>query len=98
MSGRFEPTTGSVAWHRIAAVNASKVERDGDLQSLKQFIADIAVGQVDEDDIDANPGLIKAFRLAQLQVQYVLHCQQVRLARCTVVGWLRLIYHFDHLI
>lgn len=75
---RFEPTTGSVAWHRIAAVNASKVERDGDLQTLKQFIADVAVGEVDGDDIDANPGLIKAFQLAQLQVQYVLHCQQVR--------------------
>lgn len=69
-----------MAWHRIAAVNASKVERDGDLQTLKQFIADVAVGQVNEDDIDANAGLIKAFRLAQLQVQYVLHCQQVRSA------------------
>lgn len=59
-------------------MNASKVERDGDLQTLKQFIADVAVGEVDGDDIDANPGLIKAFQLAQLQVQYVLHCQQVR--------------------
>lgn len=75
--GRFEPTTGSVAWHRIAAVNVSKVEREGDLQTLKQFLPEVAVGDVDGHDIDANPGLLNAFRLAQLQAQYVLHCQQV---------------------
>lgn len=35
------------------------------------------MAQVDEDDFDANPGLVNAFRLAQLQTQYVLHCSQV---------------------
>lgn len=74
---RFEPTTGSMEWHRIASVNVSKIEREGDLQTLKQFLPDIAVGDIDEHDIDANPGLMNAFRLAQLQTQYVLHCQQV---------------------
>lgn len=73
---RFEPTTGSVAWQRVAAVNVSKVEREGDLRTLKQFLAEVAVGRVDMEDIDANPGLKNAFRLAQLQTQYVVHCQQ----------------------
>lgn len=40
--------------------------------------------QVDADDFDANPGLVNAFRLAQLQVQYVLHCSQV--IGCVLVG------------
>lgn len=35
------------------------------------------MAQVDEDDFNANPGLVNAFRLAQLQTQYVLHCSQV---------------------
>lgn len=76
--GRFEPTTGRVNWPRIAAASISKIERGGDLQTLGQFLPDVAVGRVDAEDIDAtNPGLINAFRLAQLQTQYVLHCQQV---------------------
>lgn len=74
---RFEPTTGSVNWGRVAAVNVSKLERKGDLQTLKQFLPDVAVGKIDGDDIDASPGLINAFRLAQLQAQYVLSCHQV---------------------
>lgn len=88
---RFEPTTGTMEWHRIAAVNVSKLEREGDLQTLKQFLPDIAVGNVDEHDGDASPGLVNAFRLAQLQAQYVLHCQQVILfgvVRCCLsAGW-----------
>lgn len=64
-------------WQRIASVNVAKVDREGDLQTLKQFLPEIAVGKLDEDDIDANPGLANAFRLAQLQAQYLLHCQQV---------------------
>ncbi|CBJ27361.1 similar to DAZ interacting protein 1-like isoform 1 [Ectocarpus siliculosus] len=75
---KFEPTTGSVDWHRVATVNVSKIEREGDLQTLRQFLPDVAVGKVDDDDnFDTNPGLLNAFRLAQLQAQYVLHCQQV---------------------
>ncbi|CAM9273195.1 unnamed protein product [Ectocarpus sp. 12 AP-2014] len=75
---KFEPTTGSVDWHRVATANVSKIEREGDLQTLRQFLPDVAVGKVDDDDnFDTNPGLLNAFRLAQLQAQYVLHCQQV---------------------
>lgn len=76
---RFEPTTGGMDWQRIAAVNVAKVEREGDLQTLKQFLPEVAVGRVEADKIDANPGLINAFHLAQLQAQYVLHCEQVKL-------------------
>ncbi|CAN0429888.1 unnamed protein product, partial [Ectocarpus sp. 13 AM-2016] len=77
-SHRFEPTTGSVDWHRVATAKVSKIEREGDLQTLRQFLPDVAVGKVDDDDnFDTNPGLLNAFRLAQLQAQYVLHCQQV---------------------
>ena len=137
-AARFEPTTGHVEWQRVASVDVSKVEREGDLQTLRQFLPEVAVGmvrgkfvalekgtpsnhydaafsasftpcmcrslrlvpesahggalghfrsssastltclaQVDEDDFDANPGLVNAFRLAQLQTQYVLHCSQV---------------------
>ncbi|CAM9430697.1 unnamed protein product, partial [Hapterophycus canaliculatus] len=43
---------------------------------------EIAVGKLDTDDIDANPGLVNAFRLAQLQSQYLLHCQQVLQREC----------------
>ncbi|CAM9312270.1 unnamed protein product [Ectocarpus fasciculatus] len=75
---KFEPTTGGVDWHRVATVDVSKVEREGDLQTLRQFLPDLAVGKVDDDDsFDTNPGLLDAFRLAQLQAQYLLHCQQV---------------------
>ncbi|CAM9466621.1 unnamed protein product [Ectocarpus sp. 12 AP-2014] len=75
---KFEPTTGSVDWHRVATANVCKIEREGDLQTLRQFLPDVAVGKVDDDDnFDTNPGLLNAFRLAQLQAQYVLHCQQV---------------------
>eukprot|EP00903_Cladosiphon_okamuranus_P020682 g18991.t1 len=79
---KFEPTTGNVEWQRIASVNVSKVEREGDLQTLRQFLPDVAVGMVDEDDFDANPGLVNAFRLAQLQTQYVLHCSQLLQRQC----------------
>lgn len=81
--GRFEPSTGAVSWPRVAAANVNKIEREGDLQSLRQFLPDVAVGRVDEEDVDTHPGLLKAFRLAQLQAQYLLHCQQVRYIRKT---------------
>ncbi|CAM9229269.1 unnamed protein product [Ectocarpus sp. 4 AP-2014] len=75
---KFERTTGSVDWHRVASANVSKIEREGDLQTLRQFLPDVAVGKVDNDEnFDTDPGLLNAFRLAQLQAQYVLHCQQV---------------------
>ncbi|CAM9726830.1 unnamed protein product, partial [Sphacelaria rigidula] len=74
---RFEPSTGALSWPRIAAANVTKIEREGDLQSLRQFLPDVAVGRVDAEDVDTHPGLLKAFRLAQLQAQYLLHCQQV---------------------
>lgn len=61
-------------------MNVAKVEREGDLQTLTQFLPEVAVGRVEMDEIDANPGLMKAFHLAQLQAQYVLHCEQVKLA------------------
>ena len=41
---------------------------------------------MDEDDFDANPGLVNAFRLAQLQTQYVLHCSQVMLDFIDFIG------------
>lgn len=80
---RFEPSTGALSWPRIAAANVTKIEREGDLQSLRQFLPDVAVGRVDAEDVDTHPGLLKAFRLAQLQAQYLLHCQQVRFTRKT---------------
>ena len=43
---RFEPTTGDVEWHRVASVNVSKLESEGDVQTLKQFLPEIAVGKV----------------------------------------------------
>lgn len=47
-AARFEPTTGSIEWHRLASVNVPKVEREGDLQKLKQFLPEVAVGMVRE--------------------------------------------------
>lgn len=79
---RFEPTTGNIDWLRVAAANVSKIERDGDLKTLQKFLPDTAVGRVDEAQIEATPTFINAFRMSQLQVQYILHCHQVHGASC----------------
>lgn len=87
-ANRFEPRTGQVDWTRVASVGVSRIEKEGDLAALRRFLPDVAVGRVDEDEVDAHPAMLKAFHLMQLQTQYILHCDQVRRASKQVLAGL----------
>ncbi|KAG5193141.1 hypothetical protein JKP88DRAFT_272447 [Tribonema minus] len=73
----FEPRCGPVEWGRVAACNVARVRRSGDLHTLRTFLPEVAVGAAGSADLDVAPGHARAFELAQLSTQYLLHCGEV---------------------
>ncbi|XP_021251711.1 zinc finger protein DZIP1L isoform X7 [Numida meleagris] len=78
---RFQPRHVSVDWHRLGAVDVEQVAQEGDVAALQEHITDITFCNLAGEKCPhcrqpADPMLLKVLRLAQLSIEYLLHCQQ----------------------
>ncbi|KAJ1447113.1 hypothetical protein M885DRAFT_543963 [Pelagophyceae sp. CCMP2097] len=72
----FEAPTAQIDWRKISNTNVAQLQRLGDVSALREFLADVVVGDADDGYAahDA-PGPLRAFRVTQLAAQYLLHSQ-----------------------
>ncbi|KAK7893425.1 hypothetical protein WMY93_022577 [Mugilogobius chulae] len=79
---RFQPRRESVDWRRINAVDIDTVVSQMDVGVLQEYINAVTYCSLEGERCPrcqsaVDPALIKLFRLAQLTVEYLLHCQEL---------------------
>ncbi|CAM9740560.1 unnamed protein product, partial [Phaeothamnion confervicola] len=79
---RFEPRRVAIDWRRVAATGVERLRRQGDPRALEPFLTDLALGELEEGELEIHPVLLKAFHMAQLSIQYLLFCQQTLHGQC----------------
>lgn len=67
--------------HRLSAVDVERVAREVDVAVLQEHISNITFCNMDAERCPhcrqpADPVLLTVLRLAQLSIEYLLHCQQ----------------------
>uniref|UniRef100_G1MUH3 C2H2-type domain-containing protein n=1 Tax=Meleagris gallopavo TaxID=9103 RepID=G1MUH3_MELGA len=77
----FQPRRLAMDRHRLSAVDVERVAREGDVAVLQEHISNITFCNVDGERCPhcrqpADPVLLTVLRLAQLSIEYLLHCQQ----------------------
>ncbi|KAM9008526.1 cilium assembly protein DZIP1L isoform 4-T8 [Ara ararauna] len=77
----FQPRRISVDWRRFSAVDVERVAREVDVAVLQEHIASITFCNLDGEQCPhcgqpADPVLLKVLRMAQLSIEYLLHCQE----------------------
>ncbi|OXB83450.1 UNVERIFIED_CONTAM: hypothetical protein H355_006297, partial [Colinus virginianus] len=77
----FQPRCIGVDRHRLSAVDVERVMRDGDVAALQKHLSDITFCNLSGERCPhcgqpADPVLLTVLRLAQLSIEYLLHCQQ----------------------
>ncbi|XP_015726776.1 zinc finger protein DZIP1L [Coturnix japonica] len=77
----FQPRHIAVDRHRLSAVDVERVAREGDVAVLQQHISNITFCNMAGERCShcgqpADPVLLTVLRLAQLSIEYLLHCQQ----------------------
>ncbi|NXN20509.1 DZI1L protein, partial [Nycticryphes semicollaris] len=80
-SFRFQPRRLPVDWRRFGAVDVEQVAREVDLAALQDHIAAVTFCDLDGERCPhcgqlADPILLKVLRMAQLSIEYLLHCQE----------------------
>lgn len=73
----FHTKSEPIDWKRIAAIDVEATARTMDIRVLQDNIKNIAYCSI-ESEIDTrtvDPNFVKLFKLAQLIVEYLLHCQ-----------------------
>uniref|UniRef100_A0A8C6S5N0 Cilium assembly protein DZIP1 N-terminal domain-containing protein n=1 Tax=Neogobius melanostomus TaxID=47308 RepID=A0A8C6S5N0_9GOBI len=78
---RFRPRRESVDWRRIIAVDIDAVVSQIDVDALQEHITAVTFCSLDSERCPlcrspVDPALIKLLRLAQLSVEWLLHCQE----------------------
>ena len=78
---RFQPRRVGVDWHRFSAVDVERVAREVDVAVLQEHIAGVTFCNLDGERCPhcgqpADPVLLKVLRMAQLSIEYLLHCQE----------------------
>ncbi|NXE83368.1 DZI1L protein, partial [Cochlearius cochlearius] len=78
----FQPLRVGVDWRRFSAVDVERVAREVDVAALQEHIAAVTFCHLDGERCPhcrqpADPVLLKVLRMAQLSLEYLLHCQQV---------------------
>ncbi|KAI9179735.1 hypothetical protein H9P43_005065 [Blastocladiella emersonii ATCC 22665] len=74
----FRKRRDRVNWRVLASVDVVRVQRDADTATLQDVIDNIAFCDLDSEDLrytDSN--FVKLFQLAQLIIEYLLHCQSI---------------------
>ncbi|ELK16707.1 zinc finger protein DZIP1L isoform X1 [Pteropus alecto] len=77
---KFQPRHESVDWRRISALDVDRVARELDVATLQENIAGVTFCNLDREACSrcgqpVDPALLKVLRLAQLIIEYLLHCQ-----------------------
>lgn len=81
---RFRKMDRGINWDRIRNLNMERVVMNSDTAILMSCIDDIALGNLEDEDVD--PRLHHAMQLAQYSTQYLLGCQTLLNQRKTVIG------------
>lgn len=77
---KFQPRNESIDWRRISALDVDRVARELDVATLQENIAGVTFCNLDRE-VCSRCGhpvdlvLLKVLRLAQLIIEYLLHCQ-----------------------
>uniref|UniRef100_A0A8C9A585 DAZ interacting zinc finger protein 1 like n=1 Tax=Prolemur simus TaxID=1328070 RepID=A0A8C9A585_PROSS len=77
---KFQPRRESVDWRRISALDVDRVARELDVATLQENITGVTFCNLDREVCSrcgqpVDPALLKVLRLAQLIIEYLLHCQ-----------------------
>lgn len=77
---KFQSRQGSMDWRRISALDLDRVTWELDVATLQENVADITFCNLDREACrhcgqPVDPALLKVLRLAQLIIEYLLHCQ-----------------------
>ncbi|KAB1283235.1 Zinc finger protein DZIP1L [Camelus dromedarius] len=77
---KFQPRCQSMDWMRISALDVDRVAREMDVAALQENITSITFCNLDKEVCHrcrqpVDPALLKVLRLAQLSIEYLLHCQ-----------------------
>eukprot|EP00961_Rhodomonas_salina_P239834 3240122-Rhodomonas_salina.2 len=75
----FRTREGRVNWRLVASLDPDAVERSGDIAALQAVIENLTFADVGGEGVRslADANLVKLARLAQLCLEYLLHCQDV---------------------
>ncbi|KAK9524089.1 hypothetical protein VZT92_017956 [Zoarces viviparus] len=78
---KFRARRESVDWRRINAVDVDLVVSQLDLDTLQEHIGSVTFCSLDGERCQrcqspVDPALVKLLRLAQLMVEWILHCQE----------------------
>ncbi|XP_065496264.1 cilium assembly protein DZIP1L [Caloenas nicobarica] len=77
----FQPRRLGVDWRRFSAVDVERVAREVDVAALQEHVAAVTFCNLDGERCPhcgrpADPVLLKVLRMAQLSIEYLLHCQE----------------------
>ncbi|XP_038243828.1 zinc finger protein DZIP1 isoform X2 [Dermochelys coriacea] len=78
---QFRPRHGSPDWRRLSAVDVERVAGELDVAALQEHLGHVTFCSAERLRCPhcrgpADPLLLKLVRLAQLSIEYLLHCQQ----------------------
>ncbi|XP_023368823.1 zinc finger protein DZIP1L isoform X2 [Otolemur garnettii] len=79
---KFQPRHHeSMDWRRISALDVDRVVRELDVATLQENITGVTFCNLDQEVCSrcgqpVDPALLKVLRLAQLIIEYLLHCQE----------------------
>ncbi|KAM6389162.1 LOW QUALITY PROTEIN: cilium assembly protein DZIP1L [Pluvialis apricaria] len=77
---RFQPRRIGVDWRRFSTIDVERVAREVDVAALQEHITGVTFCDVEGERCPhcgqpADPVLLKVLRMAQLSIEYLLHCQ-----------------------
>ncbi|XP_074689357.1 cilium assembly protein DZIP1L [Strix aluco] len=77
----FQSRRVSMDWRRFSAINVERVAQEVDVATLQEHITSITFCNLDGERCPhcgqpADPILLKVLRMAQLSIEYLLHCQE----------------------
>ncbi|XP_062438622.1 cilium assembly protein DZIP1L isoform X2 [Rhea pennata] len=86
---QFQPRRASVDWRRFSAIDVERVARELDVATLQEHIAGVTFCNLDSERCPScgqpvDPVLLKVLKMAQLSIEYLLHCQESLSAALTL--------------
>jgi hypothetical protein len=73
---KLKNRSAEIDWQRIERTNIVAIRESGDIGKVQSFIATVAMGNAEDGRVSADPNSLKAFKLMQLQLQYLLYSHQ----------------------
>lgn len=72
----FVKPTARIDWSRLARIDVTSLRNSGDAAILEEIVGDISMGSIDDRRAEVEPKVLHAFRLLQLEMQYILFSHQ----------------------